>query len=59
MEYDDIHNKVNSIFSSEFIYDKILLLSPKRSPRKKRKGIYDSSNILTKIEKRIKNKEEN
>ena len=62
----DIHKKINSIFSEEFVFDKSILLSPKspKSPKrlskKKNKKIKYGSNIITNLEDSLnKNKEEN
>ena len=59
MNYE-INNKINSIFSKDFIYDRALLLSPKRAPAPKRKNRLSeiSSNYLTKV-LMDNNKEEN
>ena len=57
MNYE-INNKINSIFSKDFIYDRALLLSPKRAPKRKNRLSEISSNYLTKV-LMDNNKEEN
>ena len=54
----EINNKINSIFSKDFIYDRALLLSPKRAPKRKNRLSEISSNYLTKV-LMDNNKEEN
>ena len=57
---NDIHNKINKLFSEEITHDKFLILSPgNKSIRKKKKIKEKSSNILAKVEKSIElNREE-
>ena len=56
----DITNKINSLFSGEFIHDKDILLSPYKKTKKKKKFKEQSSNVLTKVEKTFElNKEDN
>ena len=56
----DITNKINSLFSGEFIHDKDILLSPYKKSKKKKKFKEQSSNVLTKVEKTFElNKEDN
>ncbi len=57
---NEIHNKINKLFSEEITHDKFLILSPgNKSIKKKKKVKEKSSNILAKVEKSIElNKEE-
>ncbi len=55
----DITNKINSLFSGEFIHDKEILLSPHKKSKKKKKIKEKSSNVFTKVEKALElNKED-
>ena len=57
---NEIHNKINALFSEEISLGKYMILSPEnKSIRKKKKIKEKSSNILEKVEKSIElNKEE-
>ena len=45
-----ISKKINSLFSDEFLQRDIILVSPKKSPKLKKKKKNDSNNILYNIE---------
>ena len=45
-----ISKKINSLFSDEFLQRDIILFSPKKSPKLKKKKKNDSNNILYNIE---------